>query len=105
MTGTAKIGGIVHRITPKTFSATTVLLLAACGGIWNAGDLHQWVEKQAIREGCEPGSIELDDWYSETREGNIWRGVCRDANSAEQIKLAISVDKVWTPSQSSLKAQ
>ena len=61
------------------------LLLSGCAGIWNASDLVVWVRDQAVDQGCRRETIELEDWYTETAEGNVWRGTY--------------VDSVWKPSQ------
>ncbi len=76
----------------------TGCLLAGCSGIWNAGDLVEWVRNQAIEAGCEPESIALDDWYT-TRDGaNVWLGECISQETGETVQLEIGVDRVWTPS-------
>ena len=76
-----------------------VLALAGCNQIWNAGDLVEWVKQQAVKQGCDPATIEIDDWYTGTADGNVWMGTCTDAQSGDTIELAINVDSVWTPSQ------
>mgnify|MGYP001546943240 FL=1 len=79
--------------------ATVALLVSACASIWNAGDLADWVRDRAVEQGCKRESIELDDWYSETPEGNVWRGTCRDVQGTA-MPFGINVDAVWTPSKS-----
>ena len=74
------------------------LLLSGCNNIWNAGDLAVWVQDRAVDQGCQRESIELDDWYTETAEGNVWRGTCRDSAGAS-MRFGINVDSVWKPSQ------
>ena len=76
-----------------------MLLLAGCSQIWNAGDLIEWVEQQAVRQGCDPETIELDEWYLETDQGNVWQGTCVNKESGATMTLGINVDSVWTPSQ------
>ena len=40
------------------------LLLTGCGhDIWNAGDLVKWVRNEAVKNGCDPASVQLADWY------------------------------------------
>jgi len=41
----------------------------------------------------------LDEWYTETAEGNVWRGTCRDARGNPK-SFGIDVDPVWKPSKS-----
>ena len=74
------------------------LLVNGCADIWNAGDLQKWVHKQAVKTGCEPDSIVLDDWYTPENGHNIWYGTCNDKKSGDQTQLRIGVDKVWKPS-------
>jgi hypothetical protein len=79
--------------------ALTALALAACGkDIWNAGDLAEWVHDRAVEGGCARESITLDEWTTETPDGNEWRGTCEDAASGERRAFAIDVDPVWKPS-------
>ncbi len=66
--------------------------------IWNAGDLVEWVKEQAVQQGCRIESIELEEWYRETDEGNVWHGTCRDT-ADRPMDFAVDVDPVWTPSQ------
>lgn len=79
-------------------SLVFALAIAGCTSIWNAGDLAVWVREQAVEEGCRRDTIVLDEWYTETTEGNIWRGTCRDADD-NPMTFGIDVDPVWTPSQ------
>lgn len=74
------------------------LLLSGCTNIWNASDLAAWVQDRAVDQGCQRESIELDDWYTETAEGNVWRGTCRDS-AGTSLPFGINVDSVWKPSQ------
>lgn len=76
-----------------------VLLLSACSSIWNAGDLADWVREGAVKQGCQRQTIQLDEWYTETAEGNFWRGTCRDAHGNPK-SFGIDVDPVWKPSKS-----
>lgn len=76
-----------------------LLLLTGCNQIWNAGDLEKWVEQQAVRQGCDPETVKLDEWYVETDQGNVWQGTCVNKESGATMSLAINVDRVWTPSQ------
>jgi hypothetical protein len=75
------------------------LLLCACSSIWNASDLAEWVRDRAVEQGCQRETIHLDEWYTETAEGNVWRGSCRDAQGNTKT-FGIDVDPVWKPSQS-----
>lgn len=76
-----------------------MLSLTGCGQIWNAGDLAQWVRKQAIEAGCAPESIELAEWYVNRDGKNLWPVSCRSARDDTSMTLEIGVDEVWTPSQ------
>jgi hypothetical protein len=86
---------------PRWAVAVLGLALAACtgSGIWNAGDLAVWVKDRAVEQGCQRDSIQLEEWYTETAEGNVWRGPCRDAQGNPQ-SFGVDVDPVWTPSKS-----
>ena len=75
------------------------LALSGCASsIWNAGDLAQWVRDQAVLEGCQRETIVLEEWYTQTDEGNVWRGTCKGSDGTEQ-SFGINVDSVWKPSQ------
>ena len=76
------------------------LALAGCANnsIWNAGDLVVWVEQRAVEQGCERDSVELDEWYTKTPSGNVWRGTCLDARGKVKA-FGIDVDPVWKPSK------
>ena len=74
-----------------------VIATAGCPRIWNAGDLAVWVEDQAVDQGCRRETIELEDWYTPTEQGNVWHGTCRTAGG-EAKAFGIDVDPVWTPS-------
>jgi len=78
--------------------ALPVWMLSACSDIWNAGDLAVWVQDRAVEQGCQRETIALEEWYSETTEGNVWRGTCRDTQGHRK-SFAINVDPVWTPSE------
>jgi len=82
-----------------TAAALAISLLSGCSDIWNASDLALWVKDRALEQGCLRETIELDDGYSETADGNVWRGTCRDAQDDTRA-LGTNVDPVWTPSQS-----
>ncbi len=91
MTGRRLIGLVVQ-------ATAFALLLSGCARIWNASDLAAWVQDRAVDQGCQRESIELEDWYTETAEGNVWRGTCRDSAGAS-MRFGINVDSVWKPSQ------
>ena len=74
------------------------LLLSGCADIWNASDLALWVRDQAVDQGCQRDTIELEAWYTETPEGNVWRGICQDS-AGHSRSFGINVDSVWTPSE------
>ena len=80
----------------------TFLPIAAGSGcekkIWNAGDLAEWVRNQAVKQGCQPGSIELAEWYTSEAGRNDWKGSCVKGEGEERINFSINVDPVWTPS-------
>jgi hypothetical protein len=78
---------------------TTVLavFLYGCASIWNAGDLAIWVKDRAVAQGCQRGTIELEEWYTETVEGNVWNGTCRETPGNTK-SFGINVDSVWKPS-------
>ena len=86
------------RILSTGLVIATTTLLAGCGpAIWNAGDLAAWVRNEAVKQGCEQPTIELDEWYVQTPAGNVWHGNCKNATGLPK-SLAINVDRVWTPS-------
>ena len=89
--------------SPRAFLLTAaglaLTLPSGCSGIWNASDLARRVKDRAVAQGCLRETIQLEDWYSETAEGNIWRGTCRDAQGDTRA-FGIDVDPVWTPSKS-----
>ena len=75
-----------------------IFVLQGCTpSIWNASDLVEWVREQAVQQGCDSGSIELEDWYRQTESGNVWYGECNN-EAGESMTLAVNVDSVWTPS-------
>lgn len=92
-----RISGASARTASVAFGV--VLLLSGCTNIWNASDLAVWVEDRAVAQGCLRETIELDEWYEQTPEGNVWRGTCRDPEG-EHKTFGINVDSVWTPSAS-----
>jgi hypothetical protein len=73
------------------------LVMFGCSNIWNAGDLAAWVTDQAVEQGCQRETIELEEWYTETTEGNVWRGTCRDTRDNTKT-FGIHVDRVWKSS-------
>ena len=78
----------------------SLLMLNACGAnIWNGSDLEKWVHKEAIKSGCDPNSIVLDEWYTGVMGKNIWYGHCNHSESGKPMKIEVGVDKVWTPSK------
>ena len=87
-----RLNGVVLQVT------VLGLLLSGCTHIWNASDLAVWVQDRAVDQGCQRESIELEDWYTETAEGNVWRGTCRDSEGTS-MRFGINVDSVWKPSQ------
>ena len=76
----------------------STMLIPACSDIWNASDLAVWVQDRAVEQGCQRETIELEEWYTETAEGNVWRGTCEDAQGKTK-SFGINVDPVWTPSK------
>ena len=75
-----------------------VLATACMNDIWNASDLAEWVRDQAVEQGCERESIELEDWYTSENGRNNWHGQCLKQGGTEQMNFSINVDSVWTPS-------
>ena len=75
------------------------LFIPGCSGIWNASDLAGWVQGRAVEQVCQRETIELDEWYTETADGNAWRGTCRNSRGKAQ-SFGVNVDTVWTPSKS-----
>ena len=65
--------------------------------LWNAGDLAVWLNDRAAEQGCQRETIELEEYYTETTEGNVWRGTCREAQGKIN-SFEINVDRVWKPS-------
>ena len=88
-----------RRIGSTLFVAAFGLLLSGCTSIWNASDLALWVRDQAVDQGCQRDTVELEEWYIETVEGNVWRGICQDS-AGNARSFGINVDSVWTPSES-----
>lgn len=89
----------IDALRPASLAMATVLFIAGCSPIWNASDLADWVRDRAVEQGCQRETIELDEWYTQTREGNVWRGTCRDTQN-DTKSFGINVDPVWTPSKS-----
>jgi hypothetical protein len=83
----------------RTAILASALALSGCNSyISSAGDLVRWVKAQAIEEGCQQGTIVLDQWYSQTDEGNVWRGTCKGADGKKRY-FSINVDSVWESSE------
>ena len=89
----------MHRTHTLPLFLLAGLLLAGCNQIWNAGDLAQWVRVQAGNQGCDPATIELNEWVDATEEGNVWSGTCVNALSSASMSFGINVDSVWTSSE------
>lgn len=82
---------------PAVLVAAVVIFISGCATIWNASDLAVWVRNRAVEQGCQRGTVVLDEWYTRTAEGNVWRGTCRDEGGHAK-PFGIPVDSVWTPS-------
>ena len=80
-----------------TTTMLVVIFVTGCSSIWNASDLAAWVKERAAEQGCQRDTIELEEWYTTTAEGNVWRGNCRDAQG-NAMSFGINVGKVWKPS-------
>ena len=81
-----------------TLATVVMVFMSGCANIWNAGDLAVWVKDRAVEQGCQRETIELEEWYTETSKGNVWRGTCLDTNGYDK-SFGINVDPVWTPSE------
>ncbi len=95
---------LAGRINRQFALLAVAALLGVCGcqsSIWNASDLIEWVKDQAVKQGCDRQSIELEDWYREEAGVNNWHGSCSDVNTGASKTFAINVDSVWKPSSSS----
>ena len=57
-----------------------------------------WVKDEAVKQGCERDTIQLDEWYTAESTGNVWHGTCVGRDSGERMTFAVNVDAVWTPS-------
>ena len=89
----------VATVNTAIVSMAAALFLSGCATkITNASDLKAWVKKQAQKQYCTRESIELDDWYTETADGNVWYGNCR-TDIDDPKRIAINVDRVWDPSK------
>ena len=80
-----------------------MLVMSACSPrdkIWNAGDLIEWVRSEAVKQGYQPDSIELEEWYREEGDQLIWYGRGIREGSNQESEFSIRVDEVWTPSSS-----
>jgi len=83
----------------RTAFLASALALSACNSyISSAGDLVRWVKAQAIEEGCQQGTIVLDQWYTQTDKGNVWRGTCKGPDGKKRY-FGINVESVWKASQ------
>lgn len=72
------------------------LLLTGCGhDIWNAGDLVKWVRNEAVKNGCDPASVQLADWYVAKNRQNVWPVECTHRQTEESMKFYVGVNKVW----------
>jgi hypothetical protein len=80
-----------------TGTMLVVIFVTGCTSIWNASDLAVWVKERAVEQGCRRDTIELEEWYTETSEGNVWRGTCRDSLGNSK-SFGINIDQVWKPS-------
>ena len=78
--------------------AFLLVSMVGCSNIWNASDLAVWVKDRAVEQGCQRETIELEEWYTKTDDGNVWRGTCREAQGNTK-SFGINVDTVWRPSQ------
>ena len=67
---------VLPKLRRASMVAIVALLVPGCTSIWNAGDLANWVRDQAVEQGCQRETIELEDWSAETAESNVWRGTC-----------------------------
>ena len=81
-----------------TLAGADLVFMSGCANIWNAGDLAVWVKDRAVKQGCQRETIDLKEWYTETAEGNVWRGTFQD-NRGQTMSFGINVDPVWTPSE------
>ena len=86
---------VIVRIAIAAIAAAA--LYGCSPSIWNAGDLAEWVRGEAIEQGCKPGTIVLEEWYTQTASGNVWRGTCETVDKPSQ-SFGVNVDDVWTPS-------
>lgn len=96
--GKIRFTGRVCAVLSLLFTSTSLFLAGCSKSIWNAGDLAQWVREQAVKEGCQQQTIKLHEWYTETKDGNVWHGTCLDA-SGNSKSFGINVDSVWKPSE------
>lgn len=87
------------RLHARTAILACALALSGCASsIWNAGDLVHWVKDRAVEEGCQRDTISLEEWYTQTDAGNVWRGNCKGADGKKRY-FGINVDSVWKPSE------
>jgi hypothetical protein len=83
----------------RTAILACALALSGCNSyISNAGDLVRWVKDKAVEEGCQQGTIVLDQWYTQTDKGNVWRGTCKGPDGKKRY-FSINVDSVWKASE------
>lgn len=81
------------------FALTLLIACTARDRIWNSGDLAAWVRDQAVEQGFQRESVEIEDWYREEGDGRlVWHGKGRKEGSEAAEDFAIRVDPVWTPS-------
>lgn len=80
-------------------AAVLTILLYGCGQVWNGADLQAWVVQRALEQGCNSETLLLDEWYTQESEKLIWYGQCTNDKTGEEVKLAIPVDSVWSPSK------
>lgn len=97
LTGVQSVSRTFKRVLAATIAA---FVLTGCASIWNASDLAVWVKDRAVKEGCQRETIELEEWYSKTEDGNVWHGTCRDERN-NPMSFGINVDSVWKPSEES----
>jgi hypothetical protein len=90
-----------HLIRSVISAALPLLLLASCSTrdkIWNASDLAEWVQAEAVEQGYQPESIELEEWYRKDGERLMWHGTGVKNGSKNKSEFAVRVDEVWKPS-------
>jgi hypothetical protein len=78
-----------------TLATVVAVVMSGCASIWNAIDLAIWVKDRTVEQGCQCGTIELEEGHTETAEGNVWRGTCR-GTPGNSKSPGITVGPVWT---------